>query len=165
MCSSTVSVVGRQNLQMLLARLHAACIGIAGALQQRLDLHFIHHRRRALAGAQAGAASRRARFVGELVDVELKSPKRDEPAQAVYEVKLLTAQGDLIKVRIDATSGTFLEADGEDLARTRRPARARGGDAHPLPGARRARLETDRRSAGPSPPRAQTAPATASACR
>src|SRR3954466_12356926 len=156
MCSSMVSprsLVARTSRCFLRARgLHRH----SGALQQRLDLHFIHHRRRALAGARAGAASRRARFVGELVDVELKSPKRDEPAQAVYEVKLLTAQGDLIKVRIDATSGALLEADGEDLARARRPARARRGDAHPLPGARRARLETDRRSAGPSPPRAQT---------
>lgn len=73
------------------------------------------------------------RFSGEVLDVEEKPPKKDEPADAVYEIKLLSARGDVLKLRFDAMTGAFLEASGEGLMDARRPARKAGpvkaGDA------------------------------------
>ena len=83
-----------------------------------------------LSPAQAVARAQE-RFKGELVDVELKRSKLDEPGEAAYEVKLITQDGDVIRVRIDAATGGFLEADGADLARARRPAPAGQPRARP----------------------------------
>lgn len=63
----------------------------------------------------AAAARARERFEGDVLDVELDAPRVDEKAEAVYEVRLLTRTGVIIRVRLDAADGTFLEAAGDNL--------------------------------------------------
>lgn len=61
------------------------------------------------------AARAQERFDGSVLDVELDDADDDEPATEVYEVKLLTSTGVIIRVRIDATTGAYLEAKGDNL--------------------------------------------------
>jgi hypothetical protein len=62
------------------------------------------------------------RYQGRVIDAELKSAKpRDAGAVAVYEVRLLTPAGNVLKIRIDAADGRFLEVDGRGLVEARRP--------------------------------------------
>jgi len=62
------------------------------------------------------------RYQGRVIDAELKSGKpRDWGAVAVYEVRLLTPAGNVLKIRIDAADGRFLEVDGRGLVEARRP--------------------------------------------
>jgi uncharacterized membrane protein YkoI len=39
----------------------------------------------------------------------------------VYEMRLLTAEGRVIRLRLDAETGAFLEAEGRGIERLRRP--------------------------------------------
>jgi len=68
----------------------------------------------------------RERFEGDVLDVRLDDAEDDEAVEEIYEVKLLTQRGIVIRVRIDAESGRYLSAAGDDLASAiRRPGRSR----------------------------------------
>jgi len=74
----------------------------------------------------AATAIARERFEGDVLDVRLDDAEDDEAAEEVYEVKLLTQRGIVIRVRVDADSGRYLSAAGDDLASAiRRPGRSR----------------------------------------
>lgn len=63
------------------------------------------------------------RYQGKLVDAEIKPPKRHETAAVVYELRLLTPAGAILKVRVDAATGAFLEIDGRGQLDALRPPR------------------------------------------
>lgn len=62
-----------------------------------------------------------ARYVGTVVEAELKRGRPDELADVVYELRLLTPQGNMLRIRVDAANGDILEVDGRGLTRARRP--------------------------------------------
>ena len=74
-----------------------------------------------LIGAERAVAVAQARYFGELLDVAITRSRQAEPVGAVYEIKLLTDDGQVLRLRIKADDGTFLEATGNDLARALRP--------------------------------------------
>jgi hypothetical protein len=57
------------------------------------------------------------RYVGRIVEVELE----DDDGELIYEVDLLSPQGDLIEFEFDARSGEMLDIDGHDPEAARRP--------------------------------------------
>jgi uncharacterized membrane protein YkoI len=61
------------------------------------------------------------RYEGEIVEAELKRGRPGEYTDIVYEMRLLTAQGNMLRIRVDAASGDILEVDGRGLTRARRP--------------------------------------------
>ncbi len=62
-----------------------------------------------------------ARYVGTVVEAELKRGRPDEFTDVVYELRLLTPQGNMLRIRVDAANGDILEVDGRGLTRARRP--------------------------------------------
>lgn len=61
-----------------------------------------------------------ARFAGEVIAAELVAGRPHERAPLVYALRLLTPEGAVIALRLDAADGAFLEAEGRGLARARR---------------------------------------------
>jgi uncharacterized membrane protein YkoI len=84
----------------------------------------------AMAAPHAGAQDRHAetlplsriidivasRYVGKVIDADVTGVRRreieDRRSGVVYEVRLLTDKGHIIRIRIDAYTGAFLEVDG-----------------------------------------------------
>lgn len=60
------------------------------------------------------------RYQGEIVAAEVRSGKKREGTDIVYELRLLTPRSNMLKIRIDAMSGDFLEVDGRGLVDARR---------------------------------------------
>lgn len=53
------------------------------------------------------------RYKGTVIDADIVPPKKKkERGPAVYEVRLLTDKGNVIRVRLDARTGEFLSVDG-----------------------------------------------------
>lgn len=61
------------------------------------------------------------RYDGKLVDAEVKPAKKHERAAVVYELRLLTPRGAVLKIRVDAATGAFLEIDGRGQLDALRP--------------------------------------------
>jgi uncharacterized membrane protein YkoI len=61
-----------------------------------------------------------ARWRGEIISAELVPGRPHERAGVVYEFRLLTPEGSLVRIRLDATDGAFLEAEGKGLVAARR---------------------------------------------
>lgn len=61
------------------------------------------------------AARAQERFDGQVVDVDLDDDDDDGPKIWVYEIKLLTRDNVIIKVKINADTGAFIEAKGDNL--------------------------------------------------
>lgn len=81
----------------------------------------------AQAGAQDGAIPLaaaldrlEARWRGEIISSELVPGRPHERASVVYEFRLLTPEGSLVRIRLDAADGAFLEAEGRGLVAARR---------------------------------------------
>ncbi len=57
-----------------------------------------------------------SRYVGKVIDADVTGVRRreieDRRSGVVYEIRLLTAKGHIIRIRIDAYTGAFLEVDG-----------------------------------------------------
>jgi uncharacterized membrane protein YkoI len=60
------------------------------------------------------------RWRGEVIAAELVPGRPRERAEAVYEIRLLTPEGALLRLRLDASDGAFLEAEGRGLVAARR---------------------------------------------
>lgn len=63
------------------------------------------------------------RFRGRLIAARLKPPTPQERARGtelVHELKLLTEARDVLRIRLDARTGAFLEVAGSGLTRARR---------------------------------------------
>lgn len=72
------------------------------------------------------AAKAQERFEGAVLDIDRDEAEDDEPAKEVYEIRLLTEDGVIIRVRLDADTGAFLEAAGDNLIPAiRKPAQSR----------------------------------------
>lgn len=67
-----------------------------------------------ISAAQAAAIAQE-RYSGSILDVEIDDAEPHERAVAVYEVRLITRDSVIIRIRIDAISGAFLEAAGDNL--------------------------------------------------
>ncbi|MCC5793236.1 MAG: hypothetical protein JJT85_00695 [Chromatiales bacterium] len=61
------------------------------------------------------------RYAGTVIDAELRLAAARDTGNDLYEIKLLTGQGQVLRIRIDATDGSFLEVDGHGLVEARRP--------------------------------------------
>jgi len=61
------------------------------------------------------------RYAGEVIDAELKSVRGEDDGGGMYEIRLLTGPGNVLRIRIDASDGSFLEVDGHGLVEARRP--------------------------------------------
>lgn len=70
------------------------------------------------------------RFNGRVFEIVLTPPTPPERAngvQLVYQMRLLTADRDVIDIRVDAISGRFVEVRGSDIAAARRdPKQSKG---------------------------------------
>ncbi|WP_311063494.1 hypothetical protein [Halomonas sp. DWK9] len=66
-------------------------------------------------------ATVKQRYEGELLDIEMKSGRGWENSEQVYELRLLTAQGSVLKIRIAREDGRFLEIDGSGQVEARLP--------------------------------------------
>lgn len=66
-----------------------------------------------------------SRYVGSVIDVDIKGQRRreieDERSGVVYEVRLLTTNGHILRIRVDAYTGAFLEVDGHGFIEALRP--------------------------------------------
>lgn len=71
-------------------------------------------------GLGEAIAVARARFRGEVIAAEIAPGRPHERTAAVYAIRLLTPGGALLRVRVDAADGRFLEAEGRGLAEARR---------------------------------------------
>lgn len=61
------------------------------------------------------------RYQGRMIDVEIKPGKRHERPPVVYELRWLTPAGAVLKIRLDAATGDFLEIDGRGQLDALRP--------------------------------------------
>ena len=68
-----------------------------------------------LLSSSEAAAKARERFSGSVLDIELDDARGNERAGKVYEIRLITPDSAIIRIRIDATTGDFLEAAGDNL--------------------------------------------------
>ncbi len=59
------------------------------------------------------------RYVGEVIDIEVDADDDDD--DIVYQVRLLTERGNVIRIEIDAVTGAFLEVDGHGFIEALRP--------------------------------------------
>lgn len=62
------------------------------------------------------------RYDGRVLTVDLSAPNDNEEdlgVQLVYDIRLLGREGDVVRVRMDARDGRFLEVAGRDLERLR----------------------------------------------
>jgi uncharacterized membrane protein YkoI len=69
--------------------------------------------------AQAMEQAQR-RFEGTVIEAALVRGSPSELTDFVYELRMLTPRGDVLKIRVDASDGTILEADGRGLVDARR---------------------------------------------
>lgn len=60
------------------------------------------------------------RYVGRVIAVDVKRGRKHEQTPVVYELRLLTEQGNVINIRFDAGNGEFLGASGRGLVEARR---------------------------------------------
>ncbi|WP_158247993.1 PepSY domain-containing protein [Paracoccus sp. SY] len=70
------------------------------------------------------AASVADRYEGRLLAADTRAPmphERDLGAELVYQFRLLTPQGNLMDIRIDARSGRFLSVSGRGQLEARKP--------------------------------------------
>ncbi|HDZ48942.1 hypothetical protein LCGC14_0072890 [marine sediment metagenome] len=67
------------------------------------------------------------RYQGELLDVDMKSGRGWEQSEQVYEMRLLTEQGNVLKIRLAREDGRFLEIDGRGQVEARRPLSTNNG--------------------------------------
>lgn len=67
------------------------------------------------------------RYEGELLDVDMKSGRGWEQSEQVYEMRLLTPQGNVLKIRLAREDGRFLEIDGRGQIEARRPLTQQNG--------------------------------------
>lgn len=61
------------------------------------------------------------RFAGQIVSAELVGGRQSERAQAVFEFRMLTVHGDILRIRVDAQSLDILDVDGRGLVAARKP--------------------------------------------
>lgn len=61
------------------------------------------------------------RYVGTVVDADVVPRKKHERAEVVYEVRLLTERGNIIRIRLDARTGEFIGVDGRGFLEALRP--------------------------------------------
>lgn len=69
--------------------------------------------------AAMGAATER--FAGQIVAAQLEEGRPHEQAEAVFEFRMLTANGDILRIRVDAATLDILEVDGHGLVSARKP--------------------------------------------
>lgn len=70
----------------------------------------------------AHAAARVAeRYEGRLLDARVTGGRGRERAEVVYEIRWLTPSGDVLRVRLDARDGGWIEVDGAGQSAARRP--------------------------------------------
>lgn len=60
------------------------------------------------------------RYEGDVVEAELKPGRPHEMTHTVYELRLLTPRGNMLRIRVDAANGDILEVDGRGLVDARR---------------------------------------------
>lgn len=60
------------------------------------------------------------RYAGTVIEAEVKAGRPREKTPLVYELRLLTGAGYILKIRLDAMNGDFLEAEGRGLQGARR---------------------------------------------
>lgn len=63
------------------------------------------------------------RYDGRVLTVDISAPNDNEEdlgVQLVYDIRLLGPEGDVVRVRMDARDGRFLEVAGRDLERLRK---------------------------------------------
>jgi hypothetical protein len=116
------SVVG-YHLRM---NARAVVVVVALALALAVPTAAGQSRAESITPEQAVAAAR-DRYLGELIDVTTIVARPNEPHGMVFEVKLLSADGQIVRVRIHAADGRFLEAAGHDLTKAQRKATDGGG--------------------------------------
>ncbi|MFN4262045.1 MAG: PepSY domain-containing protein [Thioalkalivibrionaceae bacterium] len=73
-----------------------------------------------------------ARYDAQLIDASLSSGLRHEQAPAVYELRFITAERNVLRIRFDASTGDWLEIDGRGQIAARRAADTRP-DRRPRP--------------------------------
>ncbi len=85
----------------------------------RPDLVFAQASTDTIAITQAMAQAQE-RFEGTIIEAELDVGRPHEKTDVVYELRMLTERGDILRIRVDARDGTILEADGRGLVDARR---------------------------------------------
>lgn len=60
------------------------------------------------------------RFTGDVIDAQIRAGQPHEETPLVYELRLLTEAGHILKIRVDALNADFLEAEGQGLNKARR---------------------------------------------
>lgn len=63
------------------------------------------------------------RYIGEVIDVDLDGQleRKDDDDDFVYEVRLLTRNGNILRIRIDAEDGELVGVDGHGFIEALRP--------------------------------------------
>ena len=59
-----------------------------------------------------------ARFDGTVIDADLMQARK---GRVVYEVRLLSRQGNVIRIQLDAATGAFLDIEGHGFIEAQRP--------------------------------------------
>lgn len=61
------------------------------------------------------------RFAGQIVAAELVDGRPEQGAADVFEFRMLTQAGDILRIRVDAQNRDILEVDGYGLVAARKP--------------------------------------------
>lgn len=62
------------------------------------------------------------RFAGQIVAAELVDGRPEERTQEVFQFRMLTEAGDILRIRVDAQNRDILEVDGYGLVAARKKA-------------------------------------------
>lgn len=95
----------------------AFLLGIACTVAQAGPSKHDHdHARRALASGEARPITEilqavAAEVPGDVIDVEFERERRHGPAVWVYEIKIITPDGRLLEVRVDAATARILDVE------------------------------------------------------
>ena len=61
------------------------------------------------------------RFAGRIVAAELVEGRPEEQTAQVFEFRMLTDAGDILRIRVDAQDNAILDVDGYGLVAARKP--------------------------------------------
>lgn len=63
----------------------------------------------------------RARYAGTIIEADVVPPRPEEFAEIIYELRLLTEAGNVLRIRMDAVTGAFIDVEGRGLVEARKP--------------------------------------------
>jgi hypothetical protein len=98
----------------------APCDAVAGEPHATTQLQLVQDSQPATISIAEAMERAQSRFVGQIIEAVLDTGRPHEKTDVVFELRMLTQRGDILKIRVDARDGSILEVDGRGLVDARR---------------------------------------------